>query len=108
MQEVFLQADVASLITAAESGGCSNSHRFRGGVLGGELLTLSRYPISTVRILQETQLLCDGQDIGTGIYYERYTGWRRNLQAQFEQYSVAGDPAAPHHGDFFAGATQCS
>ena len=39
------------------SGFCT-LQRFRGGVLGGELLTLSRYPIITVRVTVSGALLC--------------------------------------------------
>lgn len=49
LQEIFLQRDAKVLIAAASLGGLLYARQFRGGVLGGELLTLSRYPISRVR-----------------------------------------------------------
>ena len=49
LQEIFLQRDAKALISAASVGGLLHTRQFRGGVLGGELLTLSRYHISRVR-----------------------------------------------------------
>jgi hypothetical protein len=75
--------------------------RFRGGVLGGELLTLSRYPIVTVRIADQVPVcvkrpLISSNDIG-------HLASNHLLQAHFEPYRVSGNPAAVWHGDFFAG-----
>ena len=45
-------------LNSTQHSGFFTLQRFRGGVLGGELLTLSRYPIVTVRVTVPGFLAC--------------------------------------------------
>ena len=45
-----MTSDAALLSAAAAEGGLQHSHYFQGGVIGGELLTLSRHPIAEVSL----------------------------------------------------------
>ena len=48
LQEVFTRADVFQLSDSAKAGKLKHSHFFHGGMLQGELLLLSAYPIHKV------------------------------------------------------------
>ena len=52
LQEVFMEADVSILVSAAKDGKLANAHFFQGGMLHGELLLLTAYPIAEVESLQ--------------------------------------------------------
>ena len=65
--QVWMASDAALLTAAAAEGALKHAHYFQGGVIGGELLTLSRHPIAEVRINQAcgavnrvlaTELMC--------------------------------------------------
>ncbi|CAL8466074.1 g5610 [Coccomyxa elongata] len=49
LQEVFVRSDVQTLITLAARGSLQHAQYFDSGYLGGELLILSRYPITYTR-----------------------------------------------------------
>ena len=51
LQEVFMEADVSILVSAAKDGKLANAHFFQGGMLHGELLLLTVYPIAEVESL---------------------------------------------------------
>ncbi len=98
LQEVFLRADADTLISGGARGGLPYSQRFRGGILGGELVTLSRHPIIAVRFggtgCQRSLTCCND-------------GCRRCCaavaQVHFEQFRASGNPVAILQGDYFAG-----
>ncbi len=46
--QVWMASDAALLSAAAAEGRLKHAHYFQGGVIGGELLTLSRHPIAEV------------------------------------------------------------
>lgn len=56
LQEVFTHADVSQLSDSAKAGKLKHSHFFHGGMLQGELLLLSAYPIHEVLHLHSMQL----------------------------------------------------
>ena len=45
LQEVFIQEDVANLVSAGKDGKLKHAHFFNGGMLLGELLILTAYPV---------------------------------------------------------------
>ena len=51
LQEVFMEADVSSLIGAAKDGKLKFAHFFNTGMLHGELLLVTAYPIAEVPAL---------------------------------------------------------
>ena len=48
LQEVFLHADASLLVNSAKAGRLKHAHFFNSGMLHGELLLLSIYPIYEV------------------------------------------------------------
>ena len=48
LQEVFMEADAARLISAAKDGKLKHAHFYNGGMLRGELLLITAYPIVEV------------------------------------------------------------
>lgn len=50
LQEVFLHADASLLVNSAKAGSLKHAHFFNSGMLHGELLLLSTYPIREVSI----------------------------------------------------------
>lgn len=48
LQEVFMEADVSRLIGAAKDGKLKHSHFYNAGMLHGELLLVTAYPIAEV------------------------------------------------------------
>lgn len=53
LQEVWLASDAALLAQLAARGSLRYHHYFQGGIMGGELLTLSKHPILEVLITQK-------------------------------------------------------
>lgn len=49
LQEVFIKADVTMLATSAKAGKLKHAHFFHSGMLLGELLLLSAYPVHEVQ-----------------------------------------------------------
>jgi len=48
LQEAFLHADASLLVNSAKAGRLKHAHFFNSGMLHGELLLLSTYPIYEV------------------------------------------------------------
>lgn len=55
LQEVFMEADAARLISAARGGKLKHAHFYNAGMLRGELLLITAYPIVEVALLQPWQ-----------------------------------------------------
>ena len=55
LQEVFIEADAARLISAAKDGKLKHAHFYNAGMLRGELLLITAYPIVEVPLLQPLQ-----------------------------------------------------
>ena len=53
LQEVWLASDAALLAQLGARGSLRYHHYFQGGVMGGELLTLSKHPILEVRFFSQ-------------------------------------------------------
>ena len=50
--QVWMASDASALATAGSEGALKHAHYFTGGIIGGELLTLSRHPIAEARSRQ--------------------------------------------------------
>ena len=50
LQEVWMASDAALLAKLAAQGDLKYHHYFQGGIIGGELLTLSKHPIIEVSV----------------------------------------------------------
>jgi hypothetical protein len=47
--QVWMASDASLLAAAGAEGALKHAHYFTGGIIGGELLTLSRHPIAEAR-----------------------------------------------------------
>ena len=123
-----MASDAALLSAAAAEGALKHAHYFQGGVIGGELLTLSKHPITEASMQGQRRVSCSRHgtcfmsSVSEGHHQLvnsqgathmatqhrpwpyctecRHFAWR---QAHFLEYQAAGDPAAITHGDYYAG-----